>query len=362
LLIDCDIHIGYSALTDLVPYLDRPTAELVMHSGTYGLSLPSYPWQHPAGWIRKDTYDLDPSRVGALSTAFSLPQLRRQLLDPYGVSYGIAIPDEPACFGILPNPHLAARLCSAYNDWLLDRWLKEDSRLLGTMVVPTQNPVAAADEIRRLAPRNEFVGVFVPGGSRIPYGNPVYDPIWQAATESGLPVVCHVGYEGVGVGGPNTAAGYADFYTEYHTLAGAGLAGHLVSVLCHGVFERFPDARLMLMEGGLVPYLGYLWRLDTNWKSTRTEIPWCRRPPSEYVWEHVRFTTQPLETPPDQSLVMQVLNGLRPQETFCFASDYPHWDFDDPTRTLELFPTEWRDDIGFGNASEFYRLGTPVLA
>ena len=54
-----------------------------------------------------------------------------------------------------------------------------------------------------------------------------------------------------------------------------------------------------MVEGGLVPFVGFLWRLDTNWKACRSEIPWCKRRPSEYVWEHVRFATQPLESPDD---------------------------------------------------------------
>ena len=131
--------------------------------------------------------------------------------------------------------------------------------------------------------------MFLPGGARIPYGNPVYDPIWRAAAECGLPVTVHVHYEGVGISGPLTGAGHPDFYLEYHALLGASVQGHLASVLCHGVFQRFPGARLLLMEGGLAGYPGLLWRLDTNWKSCRSETPYCRRRPSEYVWDHVRF-------------------------------------------------------------------------
>ena len=48
-LIDCDIHVGYEQIADLLPYLDGPTRELVVNSGTNGLVMPSYPWSqwHP---------------------------------------------------------------------------------------------------------------------------------------------------------------------------------------------------------------------------------------------------------------------------------------------------------------------------
>ena len=116
-------------------------------------------------------------------------------------------------------------------------------------------------------------------------------------------MIVHTHYEGVGIAGPVTAAGYPDFYAEYHTLCGSGMYGHFVSILCHGIFERFPNTKVMMVEGGLVPFVGLLWRLDTNWKACRSEIPWCRRLPSEYVWEHVKFSSQPLETPEDPSLL-----------------------------------------------------------
>jgi uncharacterized protein len=116
----------------------------------------------------------------------------------------------------------------------------------------------------------------------------------------------------------------------------------------------------MLMEGGVASFLGFLWRLDTNWKACRSEIPWCRRRPSEYVWEHVRFSTQPLEEPDDPEQLARVLEPLRPWATLCFASDYPHWDFDDPTLTLRTLPAEWRESIAAQNALDFYRLPVPA--
>ena len=117
----------------------------------------------------------------------SLELLRERHLDLYDVTLGIVEPDEAAAFAVLPNAQLAARLASAYNDWLLEQWLQEEPRLRGMLVVPAQWPEAAAAEIRRLGGRDEFVGVFLPGAARIPYGNPVYDPIWKAAADTGLP-------------------------------------------------------------------------------------------------------------------------------------------------------------------------------
>jgi predicted TIM-barrel fold metal-dependent hydrolase len=361
MLIDCDIHIGYQSLADLLPYLDRATQELLTGSGTNGLAMPTYPWNHPTGWLRHDVYEREAHHSGNFAY-LSLDVLRERHLDPFGITLGLVEPDEAAVFSLLPNARLAARLCSAYNDWLLDRWLAEEPRLRGMIVVPAQHPVAAAAEIRRLAGRDEFAGVFLPGGARIPYGNPVHDPIWEALEETGLPVAIHTHFETVGIGAPLTAAGMPDHYVEYHTLCGSGMYGHLVSILCHGIFERFPSTRVAMVEGGLVPFVGFLWRLDTNWRACRSEIPWCRRRPSDYLWDHVRFATQPLESPDDPAQLLAAIEFLRPWDTLLYASDFPHWDFDEPEQTLRQLPAQWRDNVRWRNAQAFFRLPAAVAA
>ena len=32
MLVDCDIHVGYETLADLIPYLDAPTRQAVVHA------------------------------------------------------------------------------------------------------------------------------------------------------------------------------------------------------------------------------------------------------------------------------------------------------------------------------------------
>ena len=119
MLVDCDIHVGYHSLRDLLPYLDGATAELVLESGTNGLGMPSYPWYHPQGWLRGDTYDREAAAEGAQLVGQTLERVRTSVLDPLDVTAGILTPDEAAAFAILPNPLLAAALCRGYNDWLL---------------------------------------------------------------------------------------------------------------------------------------------------------------------------------------------------------------------------------------------------
>ena len=49
-----------------------------------------------------------------------------------------------------------------------------------------------------------------------------------------------------------------------------------------------------------------LWRLDAYWKALRSEVPWVKRPPSEYVREHVRLASQPIERPDDDAQFLQL--------------------------------------------------------
>ena len=135
---------------------------------------------------------------------------------------------------------------------------------------------------------------------------------------------------------------------------------HLVSLLCHGTFERLPSLKVLLIEGGIAWLPGILWRLDTNWRALRTEIPWLDRKPSEVAREHIRFSTQPLEhTDGHDETLFEMLEAAGAPDKLCFASDYPHWDFDDPDFMLKRLPESWREKVLHGNAADLYgeRLG-----
>ena len=89
----------------------------------------------------------------------------------------------------------------------------------------------------------------------------------------------------------------------------------------------------MLIEAGFawIPALG--WRLDQNWKRMKDEVPHLKRAPSEYLREHFWVSTQPMEEAEDPDHVIDVMEWIG-WDKILFASDYPHWDFDDPFLAL----------------------------
>src|SRR3978361_2333617 len=97
---------------------------------------------------------------------------------------------------------------------------------------------------------------------------------------------------------------------ENHALAQTTQWG-VTSLVCGGVFERFPKLRVVIMEGGLgwIPSLSA--RMDKHWSRLRSEVPHLKRPPSEYVRQQVWFTTQPMEEPATAAQLIDLFDRIR---------------------------------------------------
>jgi len=354
-VIDCDIHPQIGDLETFLSFVDPGQRDWFRTQGA-SVGLPGYTWSHPTSWFRGD---LDTSTGGVPGS--TVDDVRREVLDAYGVDVGVLNGDDVVVVSLMANPYRAGALARAFNEWLRACWLEEEPRLRASILCAAQDPQAAAADIRAAAADERFVQVLLCGGSERPYGEPRYLPIFEAAAECDLPVAIHTGGEGMGIAAPPGGAGPPTFYIEWHTLGSAcSQMAHLVSLVSHGVFERLPNLRVLLLEGGVAWLPGILWRLDTNWRALRAEVPWLVRKPSEVVAEHVRFTTQPLEhTDGRDELLFQMLEAAGAPDVLCFASDYPHWDFDDPRFMLRRLPQTWRDKVLHENADALYgkRLG-----
>jgi len=354
-MIDCDVHVQIGDTEDLLAFVD-PLQRDWFRAQAQPLGLPGYPWVHPHSFFRQDLRH-EPGRP----PGSSVEEVRQDVLDGLQADIAILNADDAITLSLMASPYRAAELARAHNDWLRERWLDAESRCRGSVLCAAQDPAAAAAEIRRVAADQRFAHVLLVGGAERPYGEPRYLPIFEAATECGLPVAIHSGGEGLGLAAPPGGAGPPTFYIEWHTLGSAGsIMAHLLSLLVNGVLERFPSLRVLLLEGGLAWLPGILWRLDTNWRGLRSDTPWLTRKPSEVMQEQVRFTTQPLEyTDGHDALLFEMLEAAGAPDILCFASDYPHWDYDDPGFTLRRLPDAWREQVMHGNAASVYgtRLG-----
>ena len=108
----------------------------------------------------------------------------------------------------------------------------------------------------------------------------------------------------------------------------------LTSMIAAGMFEAIPGLRVVLTECGVAWAAALTWSLDAAWELMREDQPRLQRRPSEYIHEHVWFTTQPIEEPDDPKHLIYAIEQARLGDRLLFATDYPHWDFDSPKQAL----------------------------
>lgn len=345
-IIDTDIHpiVDPARVPDFLPEPWRSRYRM----GNEGPGTLGY-W-NPNGVRRSDAIAPDGTPI-----ANDPHHLARLFFDVYGLEYGI-LNEEHQRVGLSPEPDYAAALVSAINDVIVNDWLPVDPRFRAAIYVSPLDPEAAAREIHRLGDHPGVVQVFMPSGARMPYGQRFYHPIYAAAVAHGLPVAIHPGTEGVGVAGAPTTTGYPTSYLEWHTDLVTGYISHLVSLVCEGAFQKFPDLRFVMIEGGVSWLPPLLWRFDKNWKALRQLAPWLTQPPSEIVTEHIRLTTQPIEEPDRHEHFTAMMDMFDAAHMLMFSSDYPHWDGDTPDFVGGAFRPELRPRILSETARELYRL------
>jgi uncharacterized protein len=348
--IDCDFHQTLKSFEDLRPYLPRVWwPRLEAPEATLPITL-----FKPIPLSRRDASPGDGLPPG------SDPQYAiKDALDRYNINKAV-LTGSLLTVSAHNNPDYAAAMASAFNDYTLDHWIPTDDRWLASILVATQDPLLAAREIDRLGSHPKVVQVILPVASREPFGQRRFYPIYEAAVRNNLVVAIHGGGEGDGINPPISAVGTPTTNFERHNILAIHHMSQLNSLVCEGVFETFPTLKVVFIEGGLawVPHL--MWRMDKNFRGMRNEVPWLKKKPSEYIIEHCRFTTQPIEEPGNQELV-QMLRMMRAEKTVMFATDYPHWDNDTPTFVLNKLPEDLRRRIQFENAAELYQLNSNEL-
>jgi hypothetical protein len=345
---DCDLHLGPRSITDLYPFLTARTRQYIE---TYGMAHrvgwqdgnPAYPKSAPYA-ARRDAVAPNGSPPGT-----DLDFTRLQHLDPNNIQLGLINPPQPS--QNFMNPDLGNAINRAFNDWQIEALVRPEPRLRASLVVNYEDTPAAVAEIERCAGTPGFGHLLLMSRTSEPLGNRRYFPILQAATAAGLPVAMHAfGF----AGHPSTPSGWPSFYLEDMLGHAQAFQAQLASLIFNGVFERLPTLRFIMIEGGFGWVPPMCWRLDKLWRRLRDETPELRLLPSEYVRRQVWFTTQPMEEPQPREHVLDTIEWIG-WDRLLFASDYPHWDFDDPSQALPLPIGEaHRRQVFLGNARALY--------
>jgi predicted TIM-barrel fold metal-dependent hydrolase len=182
------------------------------------------------------------------------------------------------------DPELQVACVRAYNDWLAEFCDGSDGRLIAQAILPTTGVQDAIDETKRVLDmdhRGVVISAF-PNGSLEPL--PEDEPFWAFVQETDTPVAVHIGSFLPTTGQPSGAKPPRMDVKQFMGSAGATKSGsHTLPVVCQllfsGVFERFTDVKLMLVESniGWIPTLleqtddmFYRYRFFTNGESMRT--------------------------------------------------------------------------------------------
>ena len=350
-VIDCDVHHARNDDAELIQYLSRGWREYVTDRGPAG-NVPlavqdGFP--NPHGFMRADTYPKGGGEPGG-----DYETMRDQLLDATDLRRAVLTFGDDSHVAGHHNPYFAAELARAMNDWSIDRWLSKDPRLLSSIMVGSQLPDVAAMEIRRHAANPRMVQVMlVDNPFNYGFGHPIFHPIYAAAEETLRPVAIHGGAGGW-ANPPSTGGGSVNTYFETHVLWPQAIQTHVVSFIAHGVFEKYPNLKVVLIEGGSAWIPSLLWRFDTEYKGLRREVPWLKRLPSEYFAQHIWVTTQPLEMAPNKDSVVELLRSMSLEDRLVYSSDYPHWDADEIEYLATRLPSEWHRRMFFQNACRLY--------
>jgi predicted TIM-barrel fold metal-dependent hydrolase len=254
-----------------------------------------------------------------------------------------------------PDIEYANALARAFNDFSIERWLAADDRFRLALTVDARDPDWSAGEIARLGGHPQVVAVLLPAGSLMPYGQRFFRALHEACVEHDLVLAIHYGTEGYGVNPPPTPAGFPTHRAETVLARTSVLQAQFTSFVFEGVFERLPDLKVAVLEGGFGWVAPYLWYLDQTWVEVRIQTPWVKRLPTEYVRRSVRFGARPFEGAMPNDALADVLEWMHAGETLLFTSDYPRWDWTKPANAFPTAGRSLRERVLAGNARDFFR-------
>lgn len=355
LIVDVDSHhYEMEHISEILPYVENDVLKQLLLSNRAkgrGSLLPSETsFQDMGGRITR--YPLRNSEKTASGTHRDV-QLGNRWMDALGVDYACLFPTQMLHVGLTTQAELENNLCWAYNRWLTEKILPETAgRFFSMLCLPFNDPEASLRHVETFGDRPGVKGFCVTAIRTLPVYHNSYMKVYSAIEERGLALSFH--------SGTNSAEPLFRSLNRFATVHALGFPMynilHMANWVTNGLGERFPKLPVIWIEAGLawVPFL--MQRLDHEFMLRTSEYPNLKKKPSDYMRD-MYFSSQPMEVT-DLIQLESTFRMINAETQLLYASDYPHWDFDVPSRILELpFLSERaKHNILGGNAARLFGL------
>jgi len=300
--------------------------------------------------VRKATYDVD-ARVDDMNVNGVFASL---CFGTFVKFAGKLFTDRAAS-----DPKNAHRVLQAYNDWHIDEWCAaHPTRFIPLANIPQWDVGLAVEEVKRVEAKGCHAITFPdnPAAVGLPsLHDESWEPLWKICNDLRVVINCHIG------------TGYQPPYPSMASPIEAWITGMPISIansaadwITLEAFQRYPDLKMALSEGGIgwVPYLLERADFTNRHHGAWTNKSYGSKKPSEIFREHV--ITCFIED--DVGLANRHLVGI---DNICLEVDYPHSDCLWPTMPEGLWrsiqsvpggiPDAEIDQICYGNAIRHYR-------
>lgn len=290
-----------------------------------GRKLPNIGLNAVAGRVPEE-YGMEPMAFSQVRKGCWDAKARVDDMNANGQLGGLCFPTFVSFGGLLflgAKDRLAARaIISAYNDWHIDEWSgSAPGRFIPLAILPLWDVQGCVEEAKRVARKGCHTLTFPdnPAAVKLPsIHSGHWDPLWKAMSDNKQVISCHIGS---GYQPPHASMDSPiDSWILTMPIAIANAAGDWLFSM---VFQKFPDLKLALSEGGIgwVPY--FLERADFTYQHhhawTNSNQTLGGRLPSEIFREHV------ITCFIDDAFGLKNLDSLN-EDMVTWECDYPHSD------------------------------------
>ncbi len=279
--------------------------------------------------------------------------LRDMVID--GVYGEVLYPSQGLFYYKVADPQLFSAICRAYNDWLAEFCSVGPDRLKAIAMINVDDVADAVSELERTA-KFGFVGAMIteyPLEERR-YDHSDYEPLWAAAAGLNMPLSLHTATRRVL---SNSALVERTVHDASRRATKVFLpAISMCDMIFSGVFERYPDLRLAIVEFELswVPYV--LTNMDYTYRERHEEAQYRFKGdtlPSDFFARNVFLSFQE----DDIGIRLRDRIGV---DCMMWGSDYPHSESTFPRsrqvldEILQGVPEEERAKIVCHNTARLY--------